>query len=69
MDLSTCGRRVLGRCPKREREPFHDGHVVWWSFASIPRGTQMTKAQSRTRTDRTELGWLFGLTEEVEDEM
>jgi predicted small secreted protein len=29
-------------------------------FRDIQRGTQMTKALTRIRTDRAELGWLFG---------
>jgi entericidin B len=31
------------------------------AFCDIQRGTQMAKALTRMRTDRTELGWLFGL--------
>jgi entericidin B len=31
------------------------------AFCDIRRGTQMAKALTHMRTDRTELGWLFGL--------
>jgi predicted small secreted protein len=31
------------------------------AFCNVQGGTQMAKGLTRMRTDRTELGWLFGL--------